>query len=66
MLAQQATQDHDRYWQGRALFGLARAQLQLGQLAAFERTTARFRAVTDSLGIRNTDDEVTDARMRTS
>jgi tetratricopeptide (TPR) repeat protein len=63
ILAQQATQDHDSYWEGRALFGLARAQLQLGQLAAFERTTARFRAVTDSFGIKSTDDEVTDPRI---
>jgi len=63
MLAQQATEEHSSYWEGRALFGLARAQLQRGQLPAFERTTARFRAVTDSLGIRSTDDEVTDARI---
>ena len=63
LLAREAVQGHNAYWEGRALFGLAEAQLQLGRRADARRTMARFRRISDTLAIRSTDDEVTDPRM---
>lgn len=62
MLDRQATRDHDAYWQGRAEFGLAEAQLRLGELARARRTAAHFRQVVPGQSIESTDDELTDAR----
>lgn len=63
MLARQAVHEHNSYWEGRAFFGLARAQLRLGRRAALQRTMARFRAISDSAPLQKTDDELTDARI---
>jgi serine/threonine-protein kinase len=63
ILAAQATQEGNGYWQGRALFGLAQAQLQLGELAAARKTTARFRSLGSNVKLTNTDDHIVDARI---
>ncbi|HEU4613290.1 MAG TPA: hypothetical protein VFS15_14465, partial [Kofleriaceae bacterium] len=63
LLDREGAEDHNAYWEGRALFGLAEAQLQLGRRADAQRTVARFRQVTDTLHITSTDDEVTDPRL---
>jgi serine/threonine protein kinase len=63
ILARQADQEHNSYWAGRALFGLAEAQLQKGDLAAARGTMRRFRAVADNPKLRNTDDHILDSRI---
>lgn len=63
LLASQGASDHNRYWEGRGLFGLAEAQLRIGQVAGARRTAARFREITRSKPIRSSDDQVTDGRM---
>ncbi|MDQ2766485.1 MAG: serine/threonine protein kinase [Gemmatimonadota bacterium] len=63
ILAAQATQEKNSYWQGRAFFGLAQAQLQRGDVAAARGTTARFRLLTDMEKLKNTDDHFVDARI---
>lgn len=51
------------YWQGRALFGLAQAQLQMGQLGRAAATAAQFDRIASHLRIRSTDDQITDPRV---
>jgi serine/threonine-protein kinase len=63
ILAAQATQEGNGYWQGRALFGLAQAQLQLGDVAAARKTTAQFRSLGPNDKLTNTDDHIVDARI---
>ena len=63
ILASQSRKAHDDYWEGRALFGLAQAQLRLGRMTDARRSVRRFREVVKGLSIRSTDDQVTDARM---
>ncbi len=63
MLAAQAVGDHNLYWQGRGLFGLALAQLQLGKLADAQRSAASLRAIEARLSIRSVDDQITDSRI---
>jgi serine/threonine-protein kinase len=63
MLAQQATDEHNTYWEGRALFGLAEAEIGAGDLAAARRTMARFRPISTNPKLRSSDDEVVDYRM---
>jgi serine/threonine-protein kinase len=63
MLATQATADTDRYWQGRALFGLAEAQFQRGAIDDARRTMARFLPLSASPNLTKTDDEITDYRL---
>ena len=51
----------DRYWQGRGLFGLARAEIALGQTAAARTSAARFAAIARGFSrVKNTDDVVPD------
>jgi eukaryotic-like serine/threonine-protein kinase len=63
ILASQADQEHNGYWAGRALFGLAQAQLQKGDMAATRRTMERFRAIADNPKLRSTDDHILDSRV---
>jgi eukaryotic-like serine/threonine-protein kinase len=63
LLAAQSAADTDRYWQGRALFGLAEAQLQRGAIDDARRTMARFRPLSANPDLAKTDDEITDYRM---
>ena len=63
ILAAQAAQEKNGYWQGRALFGLAQSQLQRGEIAAARATLARFRELTDTNKVKNTDDHIVDARI---
>ena len=60
----QAVEDTSRYWQGRAAFGLARAQAQGGSLAEARRTTETFRRLSAGFPrIRSTDDQVPDPQI---
>jgi hypothetical protein len=63
LLDREGVQTHNRYWQGRALFGLAEAQLELGRVADARRTVARFRTMSDNPDLQHSDDQVTDVRM---
>ncbi|HSC32366.1 MAG TPA: serine/threonine-protein kinase [Gemmatimonadaceae bacterium] len=63
VLASQAKAEHNTYWQGRALFGLALAQLQLGKVADAERSDASLKAIETHLTIRSVDDQLTDSRL---
>jgi hypothetical protein len=63
ILAAQAVQEKNSYWQGRSLFGLAESQLQGGELAAARETTARFRVIAGNVKLTNTDDHIVDARI---
>ncbi|HEY8793658.1 MAG TPA: serine/threonine-protein kinase [Gemmatimonadaceae bacterium] len=63
VLAAQATQEHNSYWQGRALFGLAQAQLQSGEIADAKHTVARFRLLADNPKLGSTDDHIVDIRI---
>jgi len=63
MLATQAVGDRNTYWQGRGLFGLALAQLQLGKLDDARRSAAALEAIEKRLSIRSVDDQITDSRI---
>ncbi|HEX6814352.1 MAG TPA: protein kinase [Gemmatimonadaceae bacterium] len=63
VLAAQAAGDHNIYWQGRGLFGLALAQLQLGKTADAQRSAAMLKAIEARLSIRSVDDQITDSRI---
>ena len=59
----QAEAEDNRYWEGRGLFGLARAQVALGLRQDAQATLARFERVADGFAhLRDTDDQVPDAR----
>ena len=60
VLATQAAQEHNSYWQGRALFGLAQAQLRGGEVANARDTESRFRLLADNPRLASTDDHVVD------
>jgi serine/threonine-protein kinase len=75
MLAEQSAADHNRYvaegdtnrsqqqalyWQGRALFGLAQAELLAGRAADAGKTIERFRPISTLRDLRNSDDQVVD------
>ncbi len=58
----QARQTTNRYWEVRGLFGLARAQVQLGRPADTRRSITEFKAAKARIPNMNaTDDEVPDA-----
>jgi tetratricopeptide (TPR) repeat protein len=60
-LARQAVADSSRYWEGRAMFGLVRAQAALGRLAEARVTADRFRTLRhDFLRLTSTDDQLPD------
>jgi hypothetical protein len=63
ILAEQSRKGSNAYWEGRALFGLAEAQLQLGSIAGAQRSVRRFRAIEPTARIDKVDDEITDARI---
>jgi tetratricopeptide (TPR) repeat protein len=59
-----AVDDTSRYWQGRAAFGLARAQARLNRLADARRTTEIFRGLrADFPQLLRTDDQVPDTEI---
>ena len=59
----QAVRDTNLYWEGRGLFGLARAQTRLGLLAEARRAQARLGQIVATYPhVRDTDDEVPDVR----
>jgi len=63
VLASQAARDGNTYWEGRGLFGLAQAQLRLGDIDGARRSTARFDQLAAHQSKWNSDDQVTDPRM---
>ncbi len=63
LLAAQATQEHSSYWAGRALFGLAQAQVQRGEIADARKTMARFQLLAVNPKLSNTDDHIVDGRI---
>jgi hypothetical protein len=63
LLDAQAEQEHSSYWQGRALFGEAQAQLQGGDVAGAKKTTERFRSLSANTKLVNTDDHIVDVRI---
>jgi serine/threonine protein kinase/tetratricopeptide (TPR) repeat protein len=63
MLAAQAVADTALYWEGRAWFGLALAQIQAGQLAAARASMARFGAVAKRKDLSSSDDEIYDQNV---
>jgi ATP/maltotriose-dependent transcriptional regulator MalT len=62
-LDRQAAGEHNVYWQGRAQFGLAEAEIAAGDLAAARRTMERFRLISADPKLRSSDDELVDYRM---
>jgi serine/threonine-protein kinase len=63
ILAEQSRVGSNAYWEGRALFGLAEAQLRLGRIADARRSVQRFRAIEPTARVDKVDDEITDARV---
>ncbi len=63
VLAGQAAQTHNAYWQGRALFGLAQAQIRGGARDLARGTMTRFRPLVSNPALRSTDDQVVDDRF---
>ena len=58
MLARQAVADSNRYWEGRAVFGLARAEIRLGHQAKANQAIERFRAIARVQKLTSTDDQI--------
>ncbi|MBA2459192.1 MAG: hypothetical protein H0V43_09605, partial [Gemmatimonadales bacterium] len=55
--------DTNLYWEGRGLFGLARAEIRLGRVAEARRAKARLEQIIARYPhVRNTDDQVPDGR----
>ena len=63
LLVRQGAALHNDYWQGRGLFGLALAQLQLGRLGDAQRSAAALRTIETRVAIRSVDDQITDWRI---
>jgi tetratricopeptide (TPR) repeat protein len=63
VLASQASQEHNDYWAGRSLFGLAQAQMQNGNIGDAKRTVERFRTISNLPQLKNTDDHIVDVRI---
>ena len=63
LIAGQAAQEKNDYWEGRGLFGLAQAQLRLGDISGARRSAVRF----DRLAVHrprwSSDDQLTDPRV---
>ena len=63
MIVAQGVRDTSLFWEGRGLFGLARADVQLGRLAEARRAKARLEQIIAAYPkVRNTDDQVPDGR----
>jgi eukaryotic-like serine/threonine-protein kinase len=61
VVAEQAVRDTNLYWEGRGLFGLARADIRLGALAEARKCLARFRTIKSIYPhVQDTDDQVPD------
>ena len=65
MLNEQGLANKNKYWQGRALFGLAQAELQSGRVADAKRTIESFRQMTSRptpsvRDLKNSDDQIVD------
>lgn len=61
MIVGRAQAQKDSYWQGRGLYGLARAQIALGELSSARATMARFRIALRAFPrMQNTDDVIPD------
>jgi serine/threonine-protein kinase len=59
----QAIRDTSLYWEGRGLFGAARAQIQLGRLAEARRAKVRLEQIISlHPQVKGTDDQVPDGR----
>jgi hypothetical protein len=63
LLAGQGVADHNTYWEGRALFGLAEAQIAAGKLQDARRTMGQFRPISSNRSLSSTDDEIVDYRI---
>ncbi|MFI5242886.1 MAG: hypothetical protein ACHQRL_07745, partial [Gemmatimonadales bacterium] len=63
VLADQAKQDTNIYWEGRGLFGLVQAQVQSGHIDDARRSLIRFRAIAGNPKLANSDDQVVDVRV---
>jgi hypothetical protein len=63
ILARQSRRTGNDYWEARALFGLAQAQLRLGRMADARNSAARFRLLEHKERITRVDDQLTDSRM---
>jgi serine/threonine-protein kinase len=63
LLAAQARQEHSGYWEGRALFGVAQAQLQRGDVTGAKHTIERFRPLSSNTKLGSTDDHIVDERI---
>jgi tetratricopeptide (TPR) repeat protein len=60
MLNAQGVADHNTYWRGRALFGLAQAEFQLGRVADAKKSIESFRKIGGNPDLKNSDDQVVD------
>jgi hypothetical protein len=63
VLAAQAAQERNTYWEARGLFGLTQAQVQTGQLADARRSMTRFRQIANNPDLKHTDDQIVDVRI---
>jgi tetratricopeptide (TPR) repeat protein len=63
MLASQARQDSNSYWEARGLFGLVQAQVQAGHIDDARRSLTRFRAIAGNPKLASSDDQVVDVRV---
>lgn len=64
MIVTRADAEANRYWQGRGLYGLARAEFALGQTAPARASAARFAAIARGFpAVKNTDDVVPDTTV---
>ena len=63
LLVAQGVRDSNLYWEGRGLFGLARAQVRLGATAEARRSLARFQQIRATYPhVQDTDDQVPDVQ----
>ncbi len=64
MVVAQGVRDTSLYWEGRGLFGLARADVRLGRLAEARRAKARLEQIIAIYPkVQNTDDQVPDGQV---
>jgi tetratricopeptide (TPR) repeat protein len=64
MIVAQGVRDTSLYWEGRGLFGLARADVQLGRLVEARRAKARLeQIIAIHPKVLNTDDQVPDGQV---
>ncbi len=66
LLEQRAIADSSAYWQARATFGLARTQLQQGDLRGAEQSRARYLIARPKVQKLSTDDQLVSAEVLTA